>query len=95
MKSVFMWFGVYLVLFIGLACMVLHADSELDVLVALNMLTCAGTFAYTFCFRERIAKEPKFMLSVFLLLLLFIFASCPFAAYVLCRSKALVTSRRS
>ena len=86
MKKVFAWFGIYMVLFIGIAGIVLHADSELDLLVALNALTCAGTFAYTFGFRERIAKEPKSKLFIFYsILLLFVFVCCPFAAFIFCR----------
>lgn len=80
MKRVFLWFALYLALFIGLAGVVLRADSEIDVVVALNLLTCAATFAYTVCFRNRIVKRPDSMLSFVLLWLLFVLVCCPIAA---------------
>ena len=83
MKKVFLWFGVYVALFVGLASVVLHADSMIDVIVALNLLTCVVTFAYTFFFRERIAKKPDSMLSFVLIWLLLVIVSCPFAAFIL------------
>ena len=85
MKKVLLWFGVYLVLFAGMASVVLHADSMMDVIIALNLLTCAATFAYTFCLRERIAMKPHSMLSFVLIWLLLVIVSCPFAAFILCR----------
>lgn len=83
MKNVFLWLGVYLGLFTSSACVVLRADSMMDVIVALNLLTCAVTFAYTFCLRGRIEKRPDSMLSFVLLWLLFVIVCCPLAASII------------
>ncbi|MBO7482961.1 MAG: hypothetical protein J6U17_03640 [Kiritimatiellae bacterium] len=83
MKNVFLWLGVYLGLFASSACLVLHADSMMDVIVALNLLTCTVTFAYTFCLRGRIEKRPDSMLSFVLLWLLFVIVCCPFVASII------------
>ena len=83
MKNVFLWLSAYLGLFTSSSCVVLRADSMMDVIVALNLLTCAVTFAYTFCLRGRIEKRPDSMLSFVLLWLLFVIVCCPLAASVI------------
>lgn len=85
MKRALLWFTAYLALFIGLAGVVLRADSEIDVVVALNLLTCAATFAYTVCFRNRIARRPDSMLSFFFLWLLSVLVCYPIAVSLFLR----------
>lgn len=85
MKKTFVWFGLYLVMLIGLDSLVMRADSTMDAIAALNILTCAATFSYAFYFKDKILKKPAPMLSFYLLLLLFVLVCYPVAAYVLFR----------